>query len=112
MLAHLGGPHLPLTRHDLRREAERETDPEYFDRRAEEERRAADKANGRAARKAHAELAQLHRLVANASKHRKPNLRFGTIERREAMLDDALDDSFPASDPPAFIAPAEAARWN
>ena len=27
------------------------------------------------------------------------------IERREAMLDDALDDSFPASDPPAILAP-------
>jgi hypothetical protein len=26
-------------------------------------------------------------------------------ERREAMLDEALDDSFPASDPPAIIMP-------
>jgi hypothetical protein len=26
-------------------------------------------------------------------------------ERREALLDDALDDSFPASDPPAFTMP-------
>jgi hypothetical protein len=92
-------------------EPERESDAEYFDRRAEEEQRTADKANG-AARKAHQDLADLHRLVAEASRHRKPNLRFGTIERREAMLDDALDDSFPASDPPAFTAPAEASRWH
>ena len=90
-------------------EPERESDAEYFDRRAGEERRAAQQANG-AARKTHQDLADLHRLVANASRHRKPNLRFGTIERREALLDDALNDSFPASDPPAFIAPGSADR--
>jgi hypothetical protein len=28
-----------------------------------------------------------------------------TVERREAMLDDALDDSFPASDPLSILAP-------
>jgi hypothetical protein len=27
------------------------------------------------------------------------------VERREALLDDALDDSFPASDPPSITAP-------
>ena len=27
------------------------------------------------------------------------------IERREELLDDALDDSFPASDPPAIVSP-------
>ena len=27
-----------------------------------------------------------------------------SVERREALLDDALDDSFPASDPPAIVA--------
>lgn len=31
-------------------------------------------------------------------------------ERREAMLDDALDDSFPASDPPAIIMPRRITR--
>ena len=109
MLADLGRPHWPLS---LREHRERETNVQYYNRRAGEERRAASKANGRAARKAHEELAQLHRLVANASRHRKPDLRFGSIERREARLDDALDDSFPASDPPAFIAPGSADRWH
>ena len=107
-LANLAEAHWPLASRD---ELEGETDAEYFGRRAGEERRAAQQANG-AARKAHQDLAQLHRLVANASRHRKPDLRFGTIERREAMIDDALDDSFPASDPPAFIAPGAAARWH
>lgn len=27
-------------------------------------------------------------------------------EQREDLLDDALDDSFPASDPPAIVAPS------
>jgi hypothetical protein len=27
------------------------------------------------------------------------------VERRDALLDNALDDSFPASDPPALVAP-------
>lgn len=27
-------------------------------------------------------------------------------EHRENLLDDALDDSFPASDPPAIVAPS------
>jgi hypothetical protein len=31
-------------------------------------------------------------------------------ERREAMLDDALDDSFPASDPPAITMPGRINR--
>jgi hypothetical protein len=26
----------------------------------------------------------------------------GSVERREALLDDAIDDSFPASDPPSY----------
>jgi len=28
-----------------------------------------------------------------------------SIARREELLDDALDDSFPASDPPAMVTP-------
>jgi hypothetical protein len=109
MLADLGETHWPLSRSV---ELERESDVQYYNRRAGEERRAAGKANGSAARRAHEELAQLHSLVANASRHRKPQLRFGSIERREARLDDALDDSFPASDPPSFIAPGSADRWH
>jgi len=27
------------------------------------------------------------------------------VEHREALLDDALDDSFPASDPPSMVMP-------
>jgi hypothetical protein len=32
------------------------------------------------------------------------------VERREASLDDALDDSFPASDPPAITMPGRTDR--
>jgi hypothetical protein len=32
------------------------------------------------------------------------------IEHREALLDDALDDSFPASDPPAIVMPRRPRR--
>lgn len=28
------------------------------------------------------------------------------IERREGLLDEALEDTFPASDPPAIVAPS------
>jgi hypothetical protein len=31
-------------------------------------------------------------------------------ERREARLDDALDDTFPASDPPAIVMPGRTDR--
>jgi hypothetical protein len=108
-LAELAEADWPVTSRD---DLERESDAEYFDRRAGEERRAANQANGSAARKAHKDLAQLHRLVADASRDRKANLRFGSIEHREALLDDALNHSFPASDPPAIIAPARPGRWH
>jgi len=32
------------------------------------------------------------------------------VERREGLLDDALDDTFPASDPPAITMPGRADR--
>jgi hypothetical protein len=32
------------------------------------------------------------------------------VERREARLDDALDDTFPASDPPAIVMPRRTDR--
>ena len=32
------------------------------------------------------------------------------VERREAQLDDALDDTFPASDPPAIVMPRRTNR--
>ena len=34
-----------------------------------------------------------------------PQIQANRIERRERSLDDALEGSFPASDPPAAIAP-------
>jgi hypothetical protein len=109
MLADMAEAHWPLTG---RGQLTPESDHEYYRRRSDEERSAARAANGSAARRAHQQLADLHRLVADASQRGATGLRFGSIERREAMLDDALDDSFPASDPPAIIAPAGPARWN
>jgi hypothetical protein len=32
------------------------------------------------------------------------------LEHREALLDDALDDTFPASDPPAIVMPRRPRR--
>ena len=108
MLANIAERHWPLTaREDLASEAE--TDAEYFRRRSGEESRAAEKADGLAACTAHTELADLHRLVGRVARNGMPRLRFGSIERREALLNDALDNSFPASDPPAFVAPADPA---
>ena len=79
-------------------------DPVYFRARSEEERRAAARAATPAASKAHRDLADLHGLVANAVAHRRSREQ-PAIERREALLDDALDDTFPASDPPAILMP-------
>ena len=76
----------------------------YFRRRAAQERRAAARAAGRAAQRAHQELARLYSAVAadNLSPSKGDADRRAT-ERREALLDDALDDSFPASDPLAIV---------
>jgi hypothetical protein len=35
-----------------------------------------------------------------------------SVEHREALLDDALDDSFPASDPPAIVTPHRRRPWK
>ncbi len=70
----------------------------YFHSRSAEERDAARHAAGGQARRAHEQLARLYTELALTRKQE-------AIERREAMLDDALDDSFPASDPPAIVAP-------
>ena len=58
-----------------------------------------------AAPAANAELAERHVQFAEATRYRAPRRQSSSIDRREALLDDALDDSFPASDPPAIVAP-------
>jgi hypothetical protein len=83
-------------------------DPVYFRARAEEERGAAAAAMGHEARQAHRELADLYGLLAGTIAHRRSSNDV-SVERREALLDDALDDTFPASDPPAIIAPGRRA---
>ncbi len=70
-------------------------DRAYYGLRSQEERQAAMEAAGGAARRAHEQLASLYRTLS-ASK---------AIADREALLDQALSDSFPASDPPAIVAP-------
>jgi hypothetical protein len=43
-------------------------------------------------------------------KMQRHQARRACVERREYMLDDALDDSFPASDPPAITMPSRTER--
>jgi hypothetical protein len=76
----------------------------YYRERSGEEREAAVVASSERARNAHLGLASLYELVANALDHRPSKART-RIDYREALLDDALDDSFPASDPPAIVMP-------
>ena len=82
--APLGGGHSRTTR-----------DRAYYGLRSQEERQAAMEAAGGASRRAHEQLASLYARLS-ASK---------AIADREALLDQALGDSFPASDPPAIVAP-------
>ena len=65
-----------------------ESDRVYFGRRSQEERRAAASAAGAAARRAHDELAVRYRQLAG---------------RQDALLDEALKQTFPASDPVGII---------
>ena len=55
--------------------------------------------------------AQRQVLLGEARRFHLPASAEVRIKRREWMLDDALDDSFPASDPPAFVAPVSSA-WR
>ena len=85
-----------------------ESDRNYYRRRSVEELAAARKAAGPEARKAHDELAGLY------SRLRRPGRRspsgqqepgtseaaaVGSAERQDALLDEALRQTFPASDP-------------
>ena len=116
MLATLAGPYLPRSAARAlqgvaapRVESRFETDRVYFRRRSAEERRRARNAENCAARQAHDELAELYALVARASGARQLHENSRRVARREAMLDDALDDTFPASDPLALVAPGQPA---
>lgn len=46
-----------------------------------------------------------------ATDHERPELVAAEVRERESELDDALDDSFPASDPPAQAQP-HTRRWQ
>lgn len=46
-----------------------------------------------------------------ATDHERPELVAAEVKERESELDDALDDSFPASDPPAQAQP-HTRRWQ
>lgn len=50
------------------------------------------------------DLAERQVLFAEATRGQTQASDRSSVERREALLDDALDDSFPASDPPAIVA--------
>ena len=89
-----------------------ESDRAYYRRRSREERSAADRAVGVEAREAHEELARLYAGLSGAAADRPKR----SIERRanparsparrrsrrnwqDALLDEALKATFPASDP-------------
>lgn len=87
-----------------------ESDARYFRRRAREERGAADKAAGVEARDAHEELAHLYAGLSEAATDRRaPPVRARALAalqapsprrmRQDALLDEALMGTFPASDP-------------
>jgi hypothetical protein len=88
----------------------RESDLAYFRRRSEEERAAAEAAAGAEARQAHRKLSLLYAQLSGASAARRERPRntgaisFGAdaaarARRHDALLDDALRQTFPASDP-------------
>ena len=90
-----------------------ESDSAYFLRRSREERRAADTAAGSEARAAHSELADLYerhsealtRLLRSSSDANATAVRSAVVgaERQDALLDEALKQTFPASDPVSVV---------
>ena len=82
-----------------------ETDRAYFRRRAVEERQAAELAAGLEARTVHNMLADLYHGRSMSETGNRLERDINSTEYREALLDDALDDSFPASDPPSVVLP-------
>jgi hypothetical protein len=85
-----------------------ESDRDYHRRRSVEERAAARKAAGPEARKAHDELAALYSGLwrpgrRSRSGQQQPGISgaaaVSSAERQDALLDEALRQTFPASDP-------------
>ena len=85
-----------------------ESDRDYHRRRSVEERAAARKAAGPEAGKAHDELADLYSRLGrprrrSRSGQQRPGISevaaVGSAERQDALLDEALRQTFPAGDP-------------
>jgi hypothetical protein len=102
LAAAMAGPHSP--------DWAAESDAQYFRRRAREERNAAGEAAGAEAREAHRELASLYAGLSEAGTYRwkRPvESRAHAAQRapapsskqQDALLDEALMGTFPASDP-------------
>ena len=81
----------------------------YYRQRADEESDAAARATHPKAREIHHELSSLYSLLSTAGEHRR-SADHGRIIHREALLDGALDDSFPASDPLAIVMPRRSGK--
>ena len=80
-------------------EPARESDRAYFRRRSREERRAAGAAASAAARQAHEGLADLHARRSEFGTTCVVPAPSGRAKRQDALLDEALKQTFPASDP-------------
>ena len=80
-------------------EPARESDRAYFRRRSREERRAAGAAASAAARRAHEALADLHARWSEFGTTSVDSVPSGRAKRQDALLEEALKQTFPASDP-------------
>jgi hypothetical protein len=105
-MAHGRPPGSPLTSPDEAPESDRA----YYRRRSREERDAARRAAGAKARKTHEQLAGLYARLSDerAMRLERPRQRranafrsaaAGRAKRQDALLDEALKGTFPASDP-------------
>ena len=105
MVANMAAGHDSLDRACARHRAPSarllESDRDYFSRRSGEQRNAAGKAASARARRAHDELAELYANLSEAAPERQ--VRNAREQRHEALLDAALKETFPASDPVSTI---------
>ena len=83
----------------------RESHGAYFRRRSQEERAAAAAAASVAARDAHRELSLLYAQLSGpvAAVPERPQITDARARRQDALLDDALLETFPASDPVSVV---------